>query len=216
MKLFYGIALLLAISSFAMATPTGCLSLAGTDVTTLSMGCTIGNLLFDEFSVTSAPPGTTIFLSSTGTSIVTGGVNLGFQITTPTPPVDTLFDYRVTALNNTIINSVNTAHNGTGNTRIQELVCSVPLQGGICPNGDVLANFANPPDSNASFSPQGQIYVMQDISLSSSHDFISSYVSGNGTLQGGAEGTVPEPASAMLIGGGLIGIAALTRRLRKS
>jgi hypothetical protein len=214
MKLFFGIAVILAISSFAMATPSTCDGLAGTNVTTLSMGCTYGNLLFSNFSVTSAPPGTTIFLSSIGTSL-SSGVNLGFQITTPLPPVDVLFNYTVAGLNGATINAVNNGHNGTGDTRIQELVCSVPLVNGVCPNSKVLANFVNPPISNATFSAQGQIYIMQDISLASRTDFISSYVNGQGATQGGSQGTVPEPASATLIGGGLIGVAALTRRFRK-
>src|SRR5437660_7044708 len=92
---------LLALSTIASAAAVDCTLSApagavGANVTSLSMGCFGGGLLFDMFSVNSAPPGTSIFVSAIGTGSVVGpqGFSLGFQITTPTPPVDTILQYR--------------------------------------------------------------------------------------------------------------------------
>jgi hypothetical protein len=87
-------------------------------------------MLFDQFAVNSTPPGSNIFLSAVGTGVVGDSVNLGFQITTPAPPNDTLFQYRVSTLSGTpTITGVDNFQNGAGGVRISELVCAEPLVG---------------------------------------------------------------------------------------
>ena len=185
----------------ALATPAGCNTFFGTNVLAASLipGCSFGNLVFDQFSVVSAPPGSTIFLSSIGSAVVPSGVNLGFQITTPTPPVDTIFQYRITGYTN----GVDNAHNASGSGKIQEIVCSVPFAGGICPTGFVLANFVNPPTNIAFYAPQQVVYILKDISLPDTNSFISSFVN---------SAEVPEPST---IGLALFGLAAISSRFRR-
>src|SRR5947209_13031924 len=114
--LMVGLALLVS-AAISSAAPVPCLTAVGSNVTTLAMGCTLGPLLFDLFSVTSAPPGTTIFLSAIGTVAANPNFSLGFQITTPAPPVDTIFTYRVSTLSGSPgISDVSNTHNGVSTT----------------------------------------------------------------------------------------------------
>jgi hypothetical protein len=153
--------------------------------------------------VNSAPAGSSIFLSAVGTGVVGDSVNLGFQITTSAPPSDTLFDYRVSTLNGTpTMLGVDNLHNGTGGVRISELVCAQPLVLGICPTGSVLANFANPPNSSASFSGQSEIFILKDISVPNANSFISSFVNSV---------DMPEPGTSLLAALGLLSMAGAFR-----
>ncbi len=196
---------LLASCTLAGAAPVDCLTVLGSNTNTLVMGCSLGGLVFDQFSLTSAPLGSTIFLSALGTGVVSGGVNLGFQITTPMPPVDTIFQYRVSTVDGSFqIDGVDNYHNGSGDTRIGEIVCDQAFVGGIC-FGNVLANFANPPVTAGRFSAQSQVFILKDISEPSANSFISNFVNSHET---------PEPGTAMLIGAGLFGVAALARKRR--
>ena len=184
----------------------------GSNVLSLNpMGCFGGGLLFDTFSVSSAPPGTTVFLSAIGTGPVGSpqGFSLGFQITAPNPPVDTILQYRVTAQAGFSIIDVDNAQNGV-NTRIGEVVCSVAFVSGVCPTGNVLANFANPPTTMPpAFAPQSVVYILKDVSEPSTNSFISSFVNSHETSG------VPEPATLLLLGMGLVGIASLSRKTRR-
>lgn len=142
----------LALSTIAIAAPVDCSlptamgGAVGANVTSLTMGCFGGGLLFDSFSVNATPPGTNVFISAIGTGPVSGpqGFNLGFQITTSTPPVDTILQYHVSSLTgaSTII-GVDNAHNGN-NVTIGEVVCDQAFFGGTCATGHVLANFSIP------------------------------------------------------------------------
>jgi hypothetical protein len=211
---------LLALSTIAsaaavdctLATPTGAI---GANVTSLTMGCFGGGLLFDMFAVDSAPPGTNIFVSALGTGPVASpqGFSLGFQILTPTAPVDTMFQYRVSTLNGAAsIIGVDNGQNGI-NTTIGEVVCDQAFVGGICATGHVIANFSNPPTPNNTVVPligaQSQIFIMKDIAEPTRESFISSFVNSHETS------TVPEPSTSLLLGFGLCGIAGLARKLRK-
>lgn len=196
----------LAACSYVHASPVDCTTVLGSNVNSLSMGCALGSLFFDQFAVNSAPLGSNIFLSSIGTGVVAGGVNLGFQIITPNPPVDTIFQYRASTLDGgPAIDGVDNFHNGAGDTRIGEIVCDQAFVGGICDVGHVLATFANPPTTTANFSPHSEIFILKDISEPNATSFISNFVNSHET---------PEPSTALLLGLGLCGISAIARKRR--
>ena len=162
-------------------------------------GCFLDNLVFDTFKVSSAPPGGQVFVSATGTGVFGDWVNLGFQLTQPgSLPGDIILEYRVSGY----INGVDNFHNGV-DVRIQEIVCAVPYVNGNCPNGNVLANFVNPPTTSASFDPQASVYIQKDIQLNTQNAFISSFTNSH---------HVPEPATFALLGGGLVAFALFRRR----
>jgi hypothetical protein len=195
---------LLGSCTLASASPVACMTVLNTNVLGIG-GCSLGGMLFDQFGVNSAPSGSSIFLSAAGTGVVGDSVNLGFQITTPAPPSDTLFEYRVSTLSGTpSIMGVDNFQNGAGGVRIGELVCAEPFVGGICPTGGVLANFANPPNTSATFSPQSQIFILKDISVPNSNSFISSFVN--------SVDAVPEPGTSLLVALGLFSMAGVFRR----
>ena len=210
---------LLALTTIASAAAVDCTLPApggavGANVTSLTMGCFGGGLLFDSFTVSSTPAGSSIFISAVGTAAVVSpqGFSLGFQITTPTPPVDTILQYRVSTLSGSAsIVGVDNAQNGN-NTTIGEVVCAVAFVSGICPTGQVIVNFSNPPTPNntvVSFSPRNQIFILKDISEPTTNSFISSFVNSHET------NIIPEPASALLLGLGLCAVAGISRKLRR-
>jgi hypothetical protein len=205
----------LAIAATVGATPMipTCTSLEGDNLnnaTDFGNGCTLGGLTFTNFSYSSTPSGTSVFLSSVGTGVVAGGVDLGFQLTTATPPVDIILFYDVSnGGSGPAIVGVDNGQNGV-NTTIQEVVCSVQFSLGVCPSKDVLANFSNPPTTSATFAPESQVYIEKDISLPDGNSFISSFVNSQETTG------VPEPTTMLLCGVGLLGLGFIGRRRRKA
>lgn len=207
MRMFLSLLGFSALCAVAVAAPVQCTSVLGSNTNSLSMGCSLGGLLFDQFAVYSAPPGANIFLSAVGTGVAAGGVNLGFQITTPAPPNDTIFQYRVSTLDGgPEVRGVDNFHNGAGGTRIGEVVCDQAFVAGICAAGHILANFANPPTTSATFAAQSQIYILKDISEPNENSFISNFINSHET---------PEPSTALLLGLGLCGVAVCGRKRRR-
>jgi hypothetical protein len=207
------LAALLGIAITAVASPVpSCTSLEGDNInntTDFGNGCTLGGLTFSNFSYSSAPVGTSVFLSAVGTGVVGNDVDLGFQLTTATPPVDIILFYDVSneGTGPSIV-GVDNQQNGN-QTTIQEVVCSVAFSSGICPTtptNDVLANFTNPPTTSATFAPQSSVYIEKDISLPDGTSFISSFVNSQ-DLSG-----VPEPGTFLLLGAGLGGIGLMRKR----
>ena len=114
------------------------------------------------------------------------GFSLGFQILTPTAPVDTILNYRVSTLDGSLsIVGVDNGQNGISTT-IQEVVCDQAFSGGTCASGHVIANFSNPPTPNntvVSLTGGGysQVFIMKDIAEPSTTSFISSFVNSHET-----------------------------------
>lgn len=208
MKLSLSLAAMLAMAVTLSATPT-CTSVEGDNINSIS-ACTLGGLTFSNFADSSTPTGSTVWLSAVGTGVVSGGVDLGFQLTTAKPPVDILLFYDVAG---TGIIGVDNEQNGV-NTTIGEVVCSVAFVGGVCPKADVLASFSNPPTQSATFAAQTMVYIEKDISLPDGSSFISSFVNSQETGGVGLPGGVPEPSTVAMIGLGLWGIGWFGRKAR--
>jgi hypothetical protein len=202
-------AALLAIAVTVGATPVpDCTTLEGDNINNVSdfgNGCTLGGLTFSNFSYTAPGNSTNMWLYALGTGVVSGGVNLGFQIATQAPVDISLFYSVSTGGSGPSIIGVDNEQNGIGTT-IQEVVCSVPFSDGICPSIDVLANFVNPPNTSAIFAPQSEVYIYKDISLPNGDSSISSFVNSQ-ELSG-----VPEPTTLLLFGAGMLGIGLFGRR----
>ncbi len=210
MKRFvFALVVLLGLSFVASGAVVSCLdgSVVGKSVLdpALADGCSLGGLVFDNFSVSGnpSPPGSSIFLTA-GSSVVGSTINLSFQLTTPPAPSDTVFIYHITGG----LYGVDNSHNGEGSTRIQEIVCAVQPNSSVCPQGSVIASLVNPPTTQVTFSPVSEAWIIKDIQLPDGRtDFISSFVNSHET---------PEPATSVLVGGGLLAAAGLARKLRRS
>jgi len=216
-KIFSGIAFAVAAicltSSAANALNVSCATDAAIGLNVLAVGaCDLGGLTFSNFSV--APtPGSTVLLSSIGTS----GTSLGFQITTsynPGPPVvsaDTILQYMVTGQG---ITGVDNENAGQVNAIIEEKVCNVAFTNGLCTGAGaiLLADFTTGGNTanSASFAAQSAIWILKDIQQNGSNAFISSFVNSHEV-----SGT-PEPASLSMMGLGLLGLGLVGRRKRKA
>ena len=209
-RLIFALVFLLGMTLIASAAPVSCLdaSVTGKSVLdpVLANGCSLGGLIFDNFSVTGVPqpPGSSIYLTG-GSSVIGNSVNLAFQITTPLPPSDTVFVYHVTGG----LSGVDNSHNGQGSTRIQEIVCAVQPNASVCPQGSVVASLVNPPTTQVTFPSQSEAWIIKDIQLpnSQTNDFISSFVNSHET---------PEPTTSALVGAGLLAVAGITRKFRRT
>jgi len=199
------IAVLIIATGFGASAAPNCLSLSGTNVASLT-GCDLGPFNFTNFQVSSAPPGSGIYLQWFGTGYINGEWDLGFQVVAANlPPLDLLLSYQVTGP----LVGVSNYHNGGLGARIQEVVCAVPLSAGICPSGQSVANIVNPPTGSATFAELQIAYIAKDIQFAGPDAFLSSFVNGHIAAE------APEPFTWMLIGGGLLAIAA-TRRFAHS
>lgn len=199
MKLGFTLALLFAAGGFAAPACTD-VAIFNPVVTTIG-SCELGPFTFSGVDLSSAPPGSQLFLVPFGTGYINGAWDLGFQLATVAlPPVDVLFFYQVDGP----LVGVENFHNGFLGARIQEVVCAVPFVGSVCPTDQVLANLVNPPTMTASFPLVGTAYIKKNIQLSGDEAFLSSFVNGHVSA--------PEPAAWMLIGIGLMVMALVRRR----
>lgn len=212
-KLLLVIGLVIGTSSLGLAGACGVGTLA--TYTAGSFSCTIGSLTFSNFSYSSGSFGGAVAIPSAGVSVTPQtGAEAGFQFTAPWVAsagqgVDSTITYTVTA---------------TG-TSITDLLLSM-AGFGFTDGGDVsvaetsaaplisLLVFSNStgtvPSASTTFSGVGSLTVTKDIAVAGNGGTAHLSVVNNEF----STSSVPEPASMLLLGSGLIGLAGFVRRRR--
>jgi hypothetical protein len=202
-----------ALSASLGAAPT-CLSVLGSDVTTLGLGCELGPYLFDNFAVTLATPGTVsgpIQLIGATTDLINSIFALTFNPNLGGPTTEDFhLTFRVTTLNGSPgVYQTGLAATGTGQgSHVQERGCTTALtQSGNC-SGTVLYDYVAFAGQSLALTPNSgnvgvnQLFVWKDINSDA-----------NGTLTSFTESfQTPEPASIMLFGAGLLGLGFIRKR----
>jgi hypothetical protein len=216
------VAAVAAVGMASMASATPLCSAGTSDVTAGGTGtysCTIGNLTFSDFTVsttgdldptivglTANPPG------ATGQSGSEAYLEFQFSAVFSDAPLDVgdlLISYQVTGG----ILGVDTSFTGVpteagGTVQLLEKVCSVAFVNTNC-DGSLYTLTATSTNGSAAstgitFASLATAYISKDISFNGAamSEFVNSQL-------------VPEPMTFSLMGAGLLGLGLLGRRLRK-
>lgn len=187
--------------------------------------CTIGDIQLSNFNLVStanptgaAIPASSITLTLNNTMPGQLGMqwNMGMSATGVGNFQDLFFTFMLTGLNNLMFTGDNLTFNGSatggGTTGVSSVVCtSGPV--GTCPvNDKYQAAVFNPPPvlgDTMSFPASSTIWASKDFIVSGADGGTGQISSVTNTY---TFSNVPEPITFVLMGAGLVGIAALRRR----
>jgi len=228
---FAFLAAFLVLVSTAAAAPT-CTNTTLDNYLAPNFSCMIDNLLFSNFgySPTAIPVGVTIPANGIAVTTQTTPGDEGFQFSSgwavktqsdgSASFQDSLISFTVSTVDHSfsltdLSLSFNGDFTGTGSSGVNEHYCpGGPVSG--CPNGGVR-QVTNPPpvfeDHVVFTSPVSTLGISKDINVASGT---------NGTARisqvfnNFSNGSVPEPGSYMLLGGGLLGLGLMRKRSKHS
>lgn len=223
-----------ALSAAPIACPTATAAIYTTTVNSAG-GCTEDGLLFSQFNYITTSSGTALSLPATALAISPlldlNGTGLGFQIAGGFAAVtggiaDGILQYEVSTLSGApFLNGLSLSFNGTftgsgiagvsenycpGGTVVPPTTCS----GGL---GNIFvqeSSGTNKLQTSAGFANSNSVTVSKDIQVNGSAALASSATIS--VVSNQFKTVVPEPSTLLPIGGGLLAIGLIGKRLRKA
>jgi hypothetical protein len=231
---FAFLAALLALVPAASASSTTCLTTTLDVYTTGGYSCVSGNLMFSNFGYTpSAVPGG-VAIPASGISVtpetLTGDEGFqfssGWSVKTQSGNTssfqDSLITYTVSTVNHAfsltdLSLSFNGDFTGTGTTRVNETYCPGGAVGVSCPGGNQDLQVTNPPNMLGNqmvfASPVSTLGISKDITVASGTNGTAGL---SQVFNNISNGGVPEPGTCLLLGGGLLALGLMRKRLTRS